>query len=261
MNSSWTTNIVHSGEAYTQSNPSAIFVPKSINGLANGRIWVAWHGTDSTSSSNSIRMSYSDDSGVTWSNEIVVAKGYPYERINASITANKNNDVFILHQSDYASGRIFYNKLTSGSTTWGEIVQITNLDKGGNSTNASSLLDFNLDFSIPLFIYKDSTSGSNKVRFTGELKTTTKSPTTKSTIVYDIPSTDYLGAFVLKEGNVNIEAYVNNELMDGELEGNEYMYTKIRNENKPVKLRLELSRENTNNGDKDKVTRVLGGRA
>jgi hypothetical protein len=68
INANWTMEHVYNGGSYIQASPSAIFVPQSINGLANGRIWVAWHGLDATDTAATyIRVAYSDDGGVTWS--------------------------------------------------------------------------------------------------------------------------------------------------------------------------------------------------
>lgn len=51
-----------------QSSPSAVYVPKSVNGLANGRIWLTWSGKSSTNLDVShVYVMYSDDKGITWS--------------------------------------------------------------------------------------------------------------------------------------------------------------------------------------------------
>ncbi|MED5017940.1 tail fiber protein [Paenibacillus chibensis] len=161
--------IVYEGGAYTQSSPSAIFVPKSINGLTNGRIWVAWEGYDSAVTNRSrIKVSYSDDGGVTWSiPSIIEISGY--QSYQPSITANKNNELFIIFESN----NLYKVKCTNG--TWGSPVSINGLN-----LRASTLFDqiFSINFTEPLFIYRGS-STNKKVGFYGTWKTVVSVPTLK----------------------------------------------------------------------------------
>lgn len=60
-------SIVEFGDTHIQSYPTAIYVPKSVNKLPNGRILVAYHGTDvSNPTIDSIQLRYSDDNGSNW---------------------------------------------------------------------------------------------------------------------------------------------------------------------------------------------------
>lgn len=231
---------------HTQSSPSAIFVPSEINGLPNGLGCVAWQGFDGPGGSNYyIRFAYTLDGGTTWS-----VMGDSNKRIthgsNPSLTANKNGVLFIKY--DY-SGRTYQIWSSDNGMTWSAPIM------NSTGSNPSTLFDLTLNFTEPLFIYK----GTSKVGFYGSWTTGTESPTLTGVAIYDLPSTDYVGAFVQKAGAVNVDAYINDVLMDADLESDEYMFEKTLPSNEPVKLRLELSRADTSGGRDDKVTRILGG--
>lgn len=175
VSANWGSKLIYNGTTYAQSSPSAIFVPQSINGLANGRIWVAWHGTDATDSSvTNIRVSYSDDLGVTWSAIQKLTSGNSYWQEFPTITANKKNEVFVVFDgidstiSTYRNIR--YIKYSSGS--WGSIVTMTNATSY-NNFYPTAIYDTSLDFTMPLFAYK----GNSRVGFYGTWTVTTISVT------------------------------------------------------------------------------------
>jgi hypothetical protein len=147
-------NNVYLGSNYAQSSPSAIFVPKSINGLVNGRIHCEWHGTDSVDTTKAnIRYSYSDDGGVTWSAMDKRTSGNTIDRKNVSVTANKLNEIF----SEYEDGTgISQMKNTGG--VWGSATT-----KVVTGTLPSTLYDPTFNFMEPLLMYK----GAAKVGFYG----------------------------------------------------------------------------------------------
>lgn len=157
--------LIYNGASYTQGSPSAIFVPKSINGLANGRIWVAWHGKDAIdTSTDHIRTSYSDDGGATWSSAQKLTSG-SVSHLEPSITANKNS-IFILCSALNGSNSYGTKQLTFNGVSWSAKDVIV----GGSSLNrsrATSMFDhtFSLKFTSPLFIYRDNVN--NKVGFYG----------------------------------------------------------------------------------------------
>lgn len=111
----WGSKAVYYAGTYAQSSPSAIFIPKSINGLANGRIWVAWHGSDSTDTKSNIRISYSDDGGVTWSTMQKLTSVNAYDSKNVSITCNLKGEVFAVYEKYFA---VYMVKFTSNK--WGQ---------------------------------------------------------------------------------------------------------------------------------------------
>lgn len=168
---------VYSGGTYAQSSPSAIFVPQSINGLANGRIWVAWHGRDTPDTSkDNIRISYSDDGGITWSPQDKLTTGNSYNQVNATITVNRNNKVFVIWNGQDATSptytNIFKKEYIAGNST--TTTKMTN-NTTGDSRNASSINSFDVNFTEPLFIYLDDQNA--KVGFYGTWTVTTISVT------------------------------------------------------------------------------------
>lgn len=145
---------------YAQSSPSAIYVPQSINGLANGLIANAWHGTDSTSGGvNYIRFSKSTDGGVNWSMMQKLVPG-----TNASLTANKSGKLFITYEDADVTKRI---ESTDNGDTWSSAITV------GTGTNPSSLFDLTMNMTAPLTIRK----GTSSVLFSGAWTVTTISVT------------------------------------------------------------------------------------
>ncbi|QPA33374.1 sialidase/neuraminidase family protein [Thermaerobacillus caldiproteolyticus] len=156
----WGNNLIYSGNSYTQSSPSAIFVPQSVNGLANGLIGNAWHGTDSASGGvNYIRFSKSTDGGANWSTPQKLVPG-----TNPTLTANKNGKLFITYEDNGVTKRI---ESTDNGDTWSAPITV------GNGTNPSSLFDLTLNMSEPLTIRK----GTSSVLFSGAWVVTTISVT------------------------------------------------------------------------------------
>lgn len=167
-----TTSEVFYGGSYPQSNPSAIFVPQSINGLANGRIWVAWYGTDATDTTyNNIRTSYSDDGGATWSAMQKRTTGNTTDMYYPSITANKANDIWIFHTSSGTPNGLNYIKLPNGGS-WSAT---TNVKQVPLTSYPSTLYDssFSINFTSPLIVFKD----NGRVGFYGTWTVTTISVT------------------------------------------------------------------------------------
>ncbi len=171
IDTAWGNKVIHNGGTYAQSSPSAMFVLQSVNGLANGRIWVAWHGTDATESNfTNIRSSYSDDGGVTWSAMSKLTNGNTIGNYSPSLTANKQNEVFVLYYYNSATWEI--RKLKHNGTSWGSFSTV-NANKG---SAPSTLYDPTFNFTEPLFIYKND-STTPHVGFYGTWTVTTISVT------------------------------------------------------------------------------------
>jgi hypothetical protein len=169
-------SIIYNGSTYVQSSPSAIFVPQSVNGLTNGRIWVAWHGTDATdNAAHNIRVSYSDDGGVTWSAMQKLTTGNASNMNFGSITASRNNAIFIVFQNGSVGGI----RKISNNGSWSTITDVL------PSTNApgfsSTLYDPNFNFTEPLFIYKNNA----KVGFYGTWTVGSEAPLANNTIRFN----------------------------------------------------------------------------
>lgn len=151
----WTYNNVYKVATYKQASPVYLFVPQSINGLANGRLWVAWHGKDATESTKfNIRTSYSDDGGVTWAAPTKQTTGNTYDQMNASLTADAQGKVLLTWDAQNATTTQTALKVFNG--TWGATMTLT----GDGYTNVSTLFDntFKLGMTTPP-LTRQSTSG------------------------------------------------------------------------------------------------------
>lgn len=166
--SSWNENDVYNRGSYVQSSPSAC-VDK------NGRIWVAWMGIDSTDNARyNIRVAYSDDGGQTWSVPTKLTSGNTYDYSFPSITVNKNNEVFVLfYGRDATDGYYDIRMIKYSSGSWGSISIVSN-GTTSHKDMPSVLYDVTIDFSMPLFIYRDQ---GEKVGFCGTWVDTTISVT------------------------------------------------------------------------------------
>lgn len=155
-----TTSIVYQSNGYAQLSPSAIYVPQSISGLANGLSAVAWHGVDTTNTTtNYIRFSKSTDGGVTWSTAQRLIVG-----TNASLTANRAGKLFITYEDAGVTKRI---ESTNNGDTWSSAITV------GTGTNPSTLFDLNITMGTPLTIRK----GTSSVLFSGSWTVTSISVT------------------------------------------------------------------------------------
>lgn len=231
---------IYEGGAHPQLSPSALYAPR----LADGVIAVTWHGKSSAYPSvDYIQYAASFDGGVTFSIVSNVIQG-----INPSLSVNGKDRFFITYEDGGVIKRIESN--TNG-ISWGNPISV------GAGTDPSSIFTLSLDYSEPLTVRKGATS----VLFSGTWTALEETPTLTARAVYNVPSTDYVGAFVKKTGTATVQAYVNDTLVDAELVDNEYGFTKQLATEAPVKLRLDLSRTSTSGGESDAVTRILGGRA
>lgn len=196
-NSNWNNKIVYKGSGYTQSSSSAIFVPTEINGLPNGRIWVAWQGSDSIDTNYyNLRVSYSDDGGVTWFAMKKLTNGNTYhDGTSPSITYNIQNEIFIVFHgvdTNFSTSKYNIKEICCSNDTWSSITTITS-NTTASAQLASTLVDNSCDFSTPLFIYQD--NQNSKVGFYGTWTTgegytlTMKNPTTLSANV-QVPIVD-----------------------------------------------------------------------
>ena len=206
---SWVLREVYNGGEYAQSSPSAIFVPQSINGLANGRIWVVWHGRTSTSSVDNIKMSYSDDSGVSWSNVIEVTTGSNVQQY-PTISYNKRNEVFIVWQgfdATVSNSYVNVRKVKYANSTLSAIETVTN--NATSSATYPNSIPSGVDFDSPLFIYTNNQTSS--VNFYGSWSVETISPTVgergkilnrQNILTYNITSESAIGTVTEKINGV-----------------------------------------------------------
>lgn len=213
---------------------------------SDGTIHAVWHGTDSIhTTTDYIRHVKSSDGGFTWAamQKLVVGA-------NASISENSLGHIFIAYQD---AGVTKFIKSIDGGDNWSVPTIV------GTGTNPSSLDDTSTNFAKPLTVRM----GTSNVLFSGEWTETYEEARTTASAVYDIPSTDYVGAFVKKQGAITATAYLNDVPMDSTLIDGEYKFETLDLLPAPVpaKLRIELSRETVDGGENDAVTRILGGRS
>ena len=162
LSAGWYNKTIYDGGLRPQNNPSAIFVPQSINGLANGRLWVAWHGKDATDSAKfNVRVSYSDDGGVTWATPTKLTSGNTFDCQNVSLGADKTGKVFALYESHQWSPDIGIRMKTYNGS-WGAEVGVATANTA--EQYPSSLVDYTLQMTTPPTVYTDTTDG---IKFVG----------------------------------------------------------------------------------------------
>lgn len=241
----WSPKEVYAPGNYIQSNPSAV-VDK------NGVIHVAWHGRDAQLNGDIVRYSKSTDGGITWSamqrlSDVNQTLNYP------SISIDNLNQVHIM-ASHHIPGNLVHFKLNEGVWIRSDI----DVDAGTSRVlHPSTLADMSIMMTIPPVVYM----GVSTIRFSGEWMGIEEVPTTTATAIYNIPSTDYVGVFVQKEGDFTVTAQLNDTPMEMKLEDNEYQFVGTLSTESPAKLKLQLSRPNITNGENDAITRILGGRS
>ncbi|WP_447579975.1 sialidase family protein, partial [Acinetobacter baumannii] len=258
----WRFSVIYSVASYAQSSPSAIFVPQSVNGLANGRIWVAWHGRDSTEAIDHIRISYSDDGGSTWSAMEKLTSGATNHNAMASITVNKNNDVFIMYRGQNASiASTVYDvkmlKKLASESTW-TTTNFTNYTANYNdiNVNPSALSDVNLDFSTPLFIYKDVKNA--KVGFYGTWTIGTEAPLTENTLRLTLTKqAKEVMAYLHHTAGLTATAQVNGNVMDKTTTAEETQFTRVLGSLQDIEIEITLTRASVT--DDITIDKILGG--
>lgn len=237
--------------SYIQSSPSAC-IDK------NGRIWVAWHGTDATDNTRyNIRVSYSDSGGVTWSTMQKLTSGNTYDQSNATITVNKNNEVFIIWNGNNGSdGYIDIRMIKYSNGSWGSISTISD-GTTGSKVFPSTLYDPTLNFSTPLFIYKD--NQSNKIGFYGTWTTGSTVPLLENDIRFTVKDTDEVVAWTERDelAGFTINATLNGQAMTKTSVTGEDQFTATLPNVQPAELKLTMTRANT--ADDVKITKILGG--
>lgn len=171
-NSIWTgtawsnTPVIYNSDStsHSQSNPVATLQKYGTNA---GRIWVVWVGTDSTDTSkNNIRISYSDDNGLTWSAPVKLTSGNVYSHGFPSITSDLNGNIYVLCQGYSATSATYNNiqQIVYNGTSWGSLTEITS--QNSNHMYYPSTCDNYYNFEKPITIWQD--NANNRVAFYGK---------------------------------------------------------------------------------------------
>lgn len=248
--------LIYSDNTYAQSSPSAIFVPQSVNGLANGRIWVAWHGRDATHTTiDHIRVSYSDDGGVTWS-AMQKLTNDSYRHDSPSLTANKNGELFIVCMGTDASDANYdVQKIKYSSGSWGSIQTVT-AGTTNNKYRPSALFDISMDFSEPLFIYQD--LQNSKVGFYGTWTIGTETPITENTLRVTLTQqAKEVMTYLHHAAGLTATAQVNGNVMDKTTTADETQFTKVLGSLQDIEIEITLTRASVN--DDITIDKILGG--
>lgn len=185
--------------------------------------------------------------------------GGTYGSEQSVLALDKEGTVFVAYRSktpeDPSNYYLRIQKLFDG--TWSDVtpMQVAVWNPSLCVMSDSKVTD-------PLIAYQKRSSPES-IKVNG--KWTDFIPTQKLTskLVYDIPATDYVGAFIKKIGAVSATAFLNDVPMRRELEGDEYLFDVDKPLPAPVqaKLRIELQRATVDGGENDAVTRILGGRS
>jgi len=153
---------IYIGSTYTQSSPSATVQRYGAN---VGRIWVAWSGKDATDTSReNIRVSYSDDNGVTWSTMQKLTTGNLYFQLYPSITSNNRGEVCIYWEAPETTSGNGYQNIKSinwNGSVWSSISYITNSLTA--NVRYPSTCDNYYDFEQPIAIWQDNQDFGDKV--------------------------------------------------------------------------------------------------
>jgi hypothetical protein len=159
---------------HDQNNVTLLYVPPEINGLPNGRVWVAWDGLDSTDNLRyNIAFSYSDDKGLTWTSRTRVTTGNLYSQWSPSITSDKGNKVTLVWQGGDATNTVDNIRMSVwNGTSFPTITKITNKAAAGGRY-PQTLVDYRLSQDSPMFVYADQTTGATKTSYYGAFTITT----------------------------------------------------------------------------------------
>lgn len=209
MPAGWGNKIVFSGGTYTQSNPSATFMPPSIATKINasytsGLIICPWQGKDSTYTTVfQIKIKASSDNGATWfdfgiSNE-QLTQDASNELSRPSISWNDDGDIFVTFMGRVGTASAGISLIENNvSTGWGSFEVIDS----DNTTSRPNSADNYHNFEKPLTIYQSTTD----VQFYGKWTVGSEIDLTDIDIRMNItPLEDVsdIGAYMNISNNVN----------------------------------------------------------
>lgn len=178
--SAWSTPyaiFTNASSTYSQTALSAVKSP-------DGNIHLAWQGLDATdTTANNIRYSKTTNGGTSWSTATKLTTGNTYNQITPSITADKNNNIYIVWSGTTSSSGGVYElrELIYNGSTWGSIVELTT--DSPVKSDPSTCSNFT-NFTYPLIVYKDSTN--NKVMYLGVLQAIGQTALTSNIARYNI---------------------------------------------------------------------------
>jgi hypothetical protein len=266
--------------AYAQYFPSAVVSP-------DGYIHVTWEGQDATDTTRvNIHHAKSID-GMTWTKQDGTAgndkltSGNTYTEARGSITADQNNNIYIMFYGLDANVSTTYaqiRRIVATGTTWGSVTTLTNTTSG-DSLNPSACSNYT-NFTDPICIYLDNQAVA--VKFRGTFVTGTVTSTIVNTpfikSVYRMNITPYnsvsqIAAFVTKTdltgynvtgaasivGPVQAESYMDLTATSTDL-GSTAEVALIGTSPTPnTKVTLKVMAQKANPNDSVSITKIIGG--
>ncbi|MDR4997905.1 sialidase family protein [Brevibacillus parabrevis] len=198
--SNWLDQVIYSGgSSYDQSNPCAV-----VDG--NGLIHVVWHGKDATDSSrDNTRYSKSTDGGATWSAAVKLTSGNTEDNRWASISVNKENNLYVYFSGAISTGTTWNIKRTNyNGSIWAAVETLTNNTGGLDAWNPSLLDAKTLSFTDAPVIYSDKATSSVKFRGTLNQNPTLTLTSPADNLVLAEGSTLQIGGSATDSDNGNV---------------------------------------------------------
>ncbi|MBM6995055.1 exo-alpha-sialidase [Paenibacillus sp. DXFW5] len=259
MNSGWGNMTVYSptpGAGQDQAYTCAVFIPQSINGLANGQITVAWQGRNTSElSAWNIWIATSTNGGASWTTAQMTT-GNTYSRMNPSLSMDKTGKTYLFYSGNDvndASTDIRMRAHTPG-VGWNSEQIISQATTASKSVPVTQV-DFTMTWELPPLAYYD----TNGVYFSGAWTKTTEyeTPLTESDVRFKLKDTDEVVLWVQRDEGVSLAARINGETMDKTSTAGEDQYTIALDESGPAECKLVMTRADT--ATDLKITRILGG--
>lgn len=156
----WTTRNRIFSQGFARSTdmakPEAIFVPRAVNGLAQGRIVVAWTSYGGDFISGNTAAMHSDDGGLTWSWYTMLSTGTEMYSQNTALGADKSGKVFATIESWRYDNRDIRMTTMTG-TSWGAL-QNRFATPNSIESDAAPLIDFGTTMTRAVVLYKKGNS-------------------------------------------------------------------------------------------------------
>jgi hypothetical protein len=151
--------------AYRQESPSIV-------ADSSDKLHVVWAALDSTYTSNTqIKYSKSTDYGASWSANVIInsSPSNTYSQQYPSLTVDSSNGIHVYWQGKDASAPTYFqikkSKSDDGGVAWSNYSNVTS---ASSHQNSPSLCSTAVNFTSPLVVWRDNTTGNNKLYFLGD---------------------------------------------------------------------------------------------
>ncbi|MER2030927.1 MAG: hypothetical protein ABS903_17325 [Solibacillus sp.] len=194
--------------------------------------------------------------GVTWGARQYVGGDASNQYNVQSITIDKNDNIFII---SYA----YISSVMGGYQTYSHKIvgfKFTDL-KYHSPTKPTPHSVYNAEGYYIWDVPVASGGGSSDLRVTGKWSISDMQPNNTGTLVYDIPDTNFVGAYFKLKGNLVIAGNINGTPLEFKEVDGEFKFVYQVEDVAPIKLTLNLSSPSNTEVGVNTLTRVLGGRA